>query len=113
TDPLDGRTQHANPRRRVRYGRGASAHASGKAPRSARPWATSTPGRKDVAVPKLLVIVTALLLGVASAKPQGRLTLEPMDGVVGTPVSAVATGLTPRTEVELVWLSPGPARNVG
>lgn len=64
-------------------------------------------------MPKLLVIVTALLLGVASAQPQGRLTLEPMDGVVGTPVSAVATGLTPGTEVELVWLSADAAWNVG
>src|SRR5690606_21939418 len=36
-----------------------------------------------------------------------------MDGVVGTPVRAHATGLPPGTEVELVWLSAEAAWNVG
>lgn len=61
----------------------------------------------------VLVLAAALLVGAAAAQPAGRLAIEPMDGVVGTPVAAVATGLTPGTEVELVWISAQAAWNVG
>ena len=62
---------------------------------------------------RILVLLAALLLGAAAAQAPGRLALEPLDGVVGTAVSAVATGLTPGTEVELVWISADAAWNVG
>jgi hypothetical protein len=60
-----------------------------------------------------MILTAALLLGAAAAQAPGRLDLEPLDGVVGTAVSAVATGLTPGTEVELVWMSADAAWNVG
>ena len=62
---------------------------------------------------RTIFVAAALLLGAAAAQAPGRLTLEPMDGVVGTPVRAHATGLPPGTEVELVWLSAEAAWNVG
>src|SRR5690606_33727458 len=69
-------------------------------------------GRRPV-LRTIALAAALLMLGVAAAQPAGRLTLEPMDGVVGTSVTAVATGLPPGTEVELVWMSAQAAWNVG
>lgn len=52
-------------------------------------------------------------MGLALAQGAGRLTLEPQDGTVGTPVTATATGLEPDTQVELVWTSADADWNVG
>jgi len=59
------------------------------------------------------LILLAGLAGFAVAQGTGRLTLEPIDGTVGTTVAASATGLEPGTEVELVWMSADADWNVG
>lgn len=63
----------------------------------------------------LMVVLVGLasLAGQALAQGTGRLALAPADGTVGTLVTATATGLTPGTDVELVWMSTDADWNVG
>ena len=59
------------------------------------------------------VFVLALLCGAAFAQDQGRLSLEPSAGPVGTEVTATATGLPADTTVELAWMSADADWRVG
>ena len=62
---------------------------------------------------RAVLILLVNMIGLAAAQGTGRLTLEPMNGTVGTAVTATASGLEPDTEVELVWMSADADWNVG
>lgn len=70
--------------------------------------ATRTNRRKPVT---FLLGVAALLL--SSAVAQGKLSFEPVNGPVGTLVTATATGLPPNAAIELEWESADVSWNVG
>jgi hypothetical protein len=51
------------------------------------------------------VVSLLALAAIGSVAAQGRLMLEPTDGIVGSEVVATMTDLTPGTEVDVVWVS--------
>ena len=61
---------------------------------------------------RLFALCCLLLLGSSLAFAQGKLSFDPVDGPVGTPVTAVATGLEPGTTVTLAWESAAAQWNV-
>ncbi|HET8984363.1 MAG TPA: hypothetical protein VFN03_01265, partial [Trueperaceae bacterium] len=62
---------------------------------------------------RAIVVLLVSIAGLAAAQDAGRLSLDPMDGTVGTPVVASATGLEPGKVVELVWMDADAQWNVG
>lgn len=62
--------------------------------------------------PFMAVLLLALVASGALALAQGRLALEPADGIVGTEVVATMTDLAPGATVEVVWMSAAADWNV-
>ncbi len=61
---------------------------------------------------RALTTAAIALLGAAFAQLPGKLAFEPASGVVGSTVSAAASGLVPGARVQLVWESADATWNV-